>query len=123
MLPLECPHQDGATEINLIYGGSDPIDKIKEICEDGWQDRLDRYEYPWDSVTGYGEKWDKEHYDGHTDWNEVYETIVDAIDPENPGNHLKTDAARVRSLFEGEAKYYPIEVPSHLDNFDNCELR
>jgi len=124
LIPLDCPHAEGSMELNLIFGSEAKAhEEIKKACKDAWDNHKVKYEYPWSEVTGYGEKWDKEYYDGHTDWNEVYETIVDAIDPENPGNHLKTDAARVRSLFEGEAKYYPIEVPSHLDNFDDCELR
>merc|ERR1712176_956862 len=124
LIPLDCPHAEGSVELNLIFGSEAKAhEEIKKACKDAWDNHKVKYEYPWSEVTGYGEKWDKEYYDGHTDWNEVYETIVDAIDPENPGNHLKTDAGRVRSLFEGEASYYPLEVPTHLDNFDNCELR
>jgi len=125
IISLECPHADGDRELSSIFSGDETVarEQIKQACKNAWDNHKVKYEYPWSEVTRYGEKWDKEYYDGKSGWNEVYETIVDAIDPDDPGNHLKEDAGRVRSLFEGEASYYPLEVPTHLDNFDNCELR
>ena len=76
--------------------------------------------YTFDDVTRKGYQFNNEYYSGGTKWNYEIET--------NDGeNELKTDAARVKDVFDNEAKSGIIELPMDLPSFnpsdvETCEL-
>ena len=74
-------------------------------------------------VTNKGSNFDSEYYDGNTFWNEEYQTNYDTLIPDEPSNVLSRDAERVDDLYETVAERVPFEFPTHIDNFDNCEMR
>ena len=74
-------------------------------------------------VTNKGHQFDKEYYDGNTYWNEEYQTQYDRIVPGLDANKLKRDAEVVDDLYETVAERIPMEWPSHIENFEECEMR
>lgn len=129
----------GAKEVQLlvgiIAGSSDPaaIDKAKTEVEMLCHAAMDAVmENPnkvvqWNSlqsqVTNKGSNFDNEYYNGNSFWNEEYQTEYDTLIPDEPSNVLRRDAERVDDLYETVAERVPFEWPSHIDNFDNCEMR
>jgi len=120
-----CGH-DALTELRILLDvGSDEevLSQISSICDNAWNAHIASEGYPWADVTGYGPEWDKEYYDGNTHWNEEHETLYNTTIEGEPANRLKDDAYFVDGLYDSHAQRKPIEYPSHLDNFDQCELR
>jgi hypothetical protein len=78
---------------------------------------------PWDEVTGYGENFDKQYYDGKSFWNEEVQTDYQTLVPDWPSNKLETDAERVDDLYETVAERTTFAWPDKVSNFDNCEIR
>jgi hypothetical protein len=52
-----------------------------------------------------------------------YETKYDTLVPGQQSNVLEQDAERIDDLYETVIKKRRLEFPSHLPNFENCELR
>lgn len=121
--------------LGIIAGPSDPgaiqkaKNKIEQLCHAAmdavkddpnkvvqWNDALGQ-------VTNKGTNFDKEYFDGNTFWNEEYQTEYDTLIPGEPSNVLRRDAERVDDLYETVAGRVPFEWPSHIDNFENCEIR
>mmetsp|Transcript_3556 Transcript_3556/g.5368 ORF Transcript_3556/g.5368 Transcript_3556/m.5368 type:complete len:681 (-) Transcript_3556:438-2480(-) len=117
-LPASCDHT-AAEELEILLGSEA---KLRGLCESAWDAHVATHRYPFASVSGFGTEWDKEYYDGNTNWNEEIETLYDTIVDER-ANHLRTDANRVLDLYKAEAERDPIEFPSYISNFDSCDLR
>jgi len=125
----------GAKEVQLLLGilagPSDPTAiaeakvKVMELCHAAMDAVMNdpAKVVPWDQVTNKGENFDKEYFDGNTFWNEEYQTNYDTLIPGEPANKLRRDAERVDDLYRTVASRVPFEWPSHIDNFDNCEMR
>ena len=57
-------------------------------------------------------------------WNEEHETSYNTtLSDTSNANVLKDDAYRIDGLYEDDAQRKAIEFPSHIDNFNQCELR
>lgn len=56
-------------------------------------------------------------------WNEEHETSYNTTVIGSNANVLKEDAYRIDGLYEDDAQRKAIEFPSHIDNFDQCEIR
>lgn len=123
-LPQSCAHRDGKTELEKLFGSEQKArESIENSCRQGWKNFAAKSTYPWSDVTGFGPKWDKEFYDGHGSWNEEYQTRDDSVFTDRPANVLKEDARHIKELYDAEGQRMPIEFPSHLQNFESCDLR
>jgi hypothetical protein len=104
-------------ELQEIFGvdsESDVQEEIARRCNDA-VDVLD-----FESLTGRGEIFDKEYYDGGTYWNEEREYYKNKI----PEDKLKTDPGqRIDYIKRNLAEKDHITWPDYMDNFEDCELR
>eukprot|EP00565_Helicotheca_tamesis_P003147 CAMPEP_0185724416 /NCGR_PEP_ID=MMETSP1171-20130828/906_1 /TAXON_ID=374046 /ORGANISM="Helicotheca tamensis, Strain CCMP826" /LENGTH=404 /DNA_ID=CAMNT_0028392267 /DNA_START=33 /DNA_END=1247 /DNA_ORIENTATION=+ len=81
--------------------------------------------FPWGDITGHGEQFDKQYFDGNTFWNEEYETEVYNRVPYIQGassNRLDIDARNVDDVYETVAEVGGIEFPDWMSNFAECDL-
>lgn len=119
----------GAEEVQLLVGvvnqdESVARERVRQLCIDSTRDMLadPNKSLPWSQVTGLGDNFDSEFYDGHSFWNEERQTDYDSIYRGEPSNKLKYDAERARHLYETAAERVPFQWPNHIDNFENCEV-
>lgn len=103
---------------------SEARERVRQLCIDSTRDMLTdpNKSLPWNQVTGLGDNFDSEYYDGHSFWNEERQTDYDSIYRGEPSNRLKYDAERARHLYETAAERVPFQWPNHIDNFENCEV-
>jgi len=115
LLPANCLH-GGAHELQLALGATTE-DKAKEeiarICKASY--------LPFAAITGEGNVFDKEYFDGGTFYNEgrehknEYGITKDKLE-DNPG-------ARIKDIYNTIAQSKGISWPSAVSNFEGCELR
>lgn len=116
----------GESDPNAIHEAKKAVDKLCRAAMDIVMKDPNKV-VQWNNVNGQvtnkGSNFDQEYFDGNSFWNEEYQTNYDTLIPDEPSNVLRRDAERVDDLYETVAERVPFEWPSHVDNFDNCEIR
>jgi hypothetical protein len=128
---VQCPHS-AAEELGLHLGTnlteSEMVEIVSNACETA-NVKNPIGTLAWSEVTGKGDKFDKEYYDGNGEWNEEHQTNYPhpPYYEGQPSNVLKRDAQRIDDLYEGVAQSVPIQwpgdSPTSMSNFANCELQ
>ena len=83
-------------------------DAVKELCN-GAYDAYDAM--PFSDISKYGDQFDNEYYSGGTHWN--YE-----VEDQNGNNNLKSDAYRVKKVYDSDGQRGMIELPVDINSFN-----
>jgi len=116
-------------EFHLPSKVTDVHDYVNGLCKQAQQDYENEHQVPWSNVTQMGDKFDKEYYDGNTDWNEEHQSNYPhpPVIPGQASNVLNRDAERVDDLYETNLQRYPLQwpgdSPTSMTNFDDCKLQ
>merc|ERR1719356_474985 len=128
---IQCPHS-AAEELALHLGTNITEIELKKIVSDACKQASVRNPIgtlEWSEVTGKGDKFDKEYYDGNGEWNEEHQTNQPhpPYYEGQPSNILKRDAQHIDDVYHGYAQSGPIQwpgdAPTSMSNFENCELQ
>ena len=83
-------------------------DAVKELCNSAY----DAYDaMPFSDISKYGDQFDNEYYAGGTHWN--YE-----VEDQNGNNNLKSDAYRVKKVYDSDGQRGMIELPVDIHSFN-----
>ena len=75
---------------------------------------------PFRKITKKGSAFDREFFAGGSDWNDHYQMSIDGTSHHNLHNE---EASRIMYEVEANsASMRPIEFPSYLTQFDNCDM-
>lgn len=130
---IPCPH-DAATELEFhipdVGENAIPTEElISGFCKEAGDLYFNTHHVPWSEITRKGDRFDKEYYDGNSDWNEEHQSNYPhpPIVRGQPSNVLNRDAGRVDDLYETHLQKYPLQWPgddpTNLSNFQNCQLQ
>merc|ERR1719188_1770995 len=128
---IQCPHS-ASEELALHLGTNLTESEMEEIVSNACEQANVKNPIgtlAWSEVTGKGDKFDKEYYDGNGKWNEEHQTNHPhpPYYEGQPSNVLKRDAQHIDDLYEGVAQSVPIQwpgdSPTSMSNFANCKLQ
>jgi len=128
---IPCPH-DAETELGFhlsMNATSSPEELVHDICKAASDSYFNEHYVPWSDVTQKGDRFDKEYYDGNSEWNEEHQSNYPhpPIVPGEASNVLNRDAERVDDLYETHLQKYPLQWPgddpTNLSNFKDCQLQ
>ena len=129
----ECNYEKVIEELNIIFDAncedSENIllvdlfvffdgsvkDGIGKICKSAFEENLS-----FDHVTGHGNQFNVEYFDGGTAWN--YERELENADSTTNEGVLKNDASRVNTVYNKFAGETQIAWPDYRQ-FKDCKLR
>merc|ERR1719396_322050 len=128
---IQCPHS-AAEELALHLGTNLTESEMEEIVSNACEKANVKNPIgtlAWSEVTGKGDKFDKEYYDGNGEWNEEHQTNHPhpPYYEGQPSNVLKRDAQHIDDLCETHLQRNPLQwpgdYPTSMSNFANCELQ
>ena len=106
------------SEVLRTKSKSEIVSEITGLCHQDHRRRSlqDTQEIPFSYVTGLGRQFDKNYFDGGTDWN---------VGTDNDSSSKEVRAGRIAAV-EGALSTQQLQWPSHIVNFDDstsCQLR
>ncbi len=110
---VNCSH-DAATELQLTIGDSE--EEVKSSIADACAESYLHF----GAITGEGDIFDKEYYDGGTYYNEERESIDEnGITIHRLASH---PGERIKNIYKDLSQNRGITFPDNLINFESCEL-
>ena len=107
---------DAAADLNLKLTAAG-IDDLQALCDSVYNTQ-EQVPFTHAAKRGDDMHFEREFFNGHTDWQEEVETIYETDDGTRT-SILKEDAEQVRAFFEGVAQGRRVEWPGALPNFQS----
>lgn len=107
---LQAKYKNFCNDENADIAADLTLDEtaVEELCN-GAYEAFDAM--PFSDISKYGDQFDNEYYSGGTHWN--YE-----VEDQNGNNNLRSDAYRVKKVYDSDGQRGMIELPVDINSFN-----